>query len=188
MRRWRLARSLVVAALLLVVGARADAELRISDLEVYLNDHDLTVHVVALGAIPPVFRESLQTGIPAHLRFTVELWQYNRLWRDRLLSRHVFERQLTYNVVTREYKVTFLRGDPRPVYTSRDLRDAQRLLSEVRGAKLLPAARLDPTDIVYVRVRAASALGGDNSLLGRLAGTAEDTMRQSEYRTLMREQ
>jgi hypothetical protein len=184
----RMVKSALVVALLLGLGVRADAELRISDLEVYLNDHDLTVHVVALGAIPPTFLESLQSGIPAHLRFTVELWQYQRLWRDRLLTRHVFERQLAYNIVTREYKVTFLKGDTRPSHTSRDLRDAQRVLSEVRGAKLLAASKLDPADVVYVRVRAETALGGENTILARLAGTAEETVRRSDYRTLMRDQ
>jgi hypothetical protein len=180
--------ALLAAGLWLALAGPAQAELRLSDLTVYLNDHEVSVHVVALGALPPTFYEPIQSGIPAHLRFTIELWQYQRGWRDRLLTTRVVERHLTYHVVTKEYRVTFLRGEHRPVYTTRDLRDAQRVLSELRAVKLTPAAELDPNAVIYVRVRAESALNGENTFLARLAGTAEQTWAQSEYRTLRRVQ
>lgn len=164
------------------------AELRISDLDVFLNDQEVTVHVVVLDAVPPAFVESIQSGIPAHVRFTVELWQYNRFWRDRRLMMKVVERNLDYNVVTKEYKVAVVEGEGRAPYVTRDLRDAQRLLSEVRGLKLTPATSLDLTDVFYVRVLAETALRGENTFLARMAGTAEQTLRQSDYRTIMRVQ
>jgi hypothetical protein len=172
----------------IAVAALAQAELRLSDLAVYLNDHEVTVHVVALGAVPPGFYESIQSGIPAHVRFTIELWQYYRGWRDRLLTTRVVERNLTYNVVTKEWRVAFLKGETRPIYSSRELRDAQRVASEVRGTKVSPAADLDPGAVIYVRVRAEAALNGENTFLTRLAGTAEQTVLQSDYRTLQRVQ
>ena len=109
MRGWSGRYAFVLVVLLLVPGAPALAELRINDLDVYLNDHEVTVHLVALGTVPPTFYESLQSGLPAHVRFTVELWRYNRLWRDRLLTTYTVERQLSYNVVSKEYRVSFLR-------------------------------------------------------------------------------
>jgi len=178
----------LAAALTLAAGAPAAADLRLSDLAVYLNDHEVTVHVVALGAVPPTFHEGIDSGIPAHMRFTIELWQYNRLLPDRLLTRAVVERHLTYNVVTKEYRVVSLKGESRPVYTTRDLRDAQRVISEVRAVKLTPASALAPTDVIYVRVRAEAALNGENSFVARMAGTAEQAEMQSEYRTMRRVQ
>lgn len=177
-----------VVAVLLASGRPGRAELRISDLEVFLNDHEVTVSAVALGAIPPTLLEPLQSGLPAHVRFRVELWRYVPFWRDRLLTTRVVERQLTYNLVTKEYRVTSLRGENRPVYTARELRDAQRVISELRDLKLSPVAALDPQDIIYVRVHAEVALNGENTFLTRMAGTAVQTMRQSDYRTLSRVQ
>lgn len=177
---------LVLLALTLVAPAPARSELRISDLDVFLNDHDVTVHVVALGTLPPAFLESLQSGMPAHVRFTVELWRHHRLWPDKLLTAKLVERQLDYNVVTKEYKVTAVRGEARAPYTTRDLRDAQRVLSEIRGLKLAAAASVAPADVFYVRVLAATALRGENTWLARVAGTAEQTARRSDYRTMMR--
>lgn len=179
---------LFVAAVWLVAAAPARAELRLSDLALYLNDHEVTVHVVAVGAVPAGFHESIQSGIPSHVRFTIELWQLNRGWRDRLLTRRVVDRHLTYNVVSKEYRVTFLKGETRPVYTTRDLRDAQRVISELRAAKVTPASTLDPEAVIYVRVRAEAALNGENTFVTRLAGTAEQVELQSAFRTLRRVQ
>jgi Domain of unknown function (DUF4390) len=177
-----------VAALLLAVAPPAQAELRVSDLDVFLNDLEVTVHTALLGAIPAAVTDGLESGIPTHVRYTVELWQFNRLWRDRLVTSRVVERHLTYNVVTKEFRVTSAKGETRPPYMTRELRDAQRVLSELRGLKLAPASSLDPAEIFYVRVRAETALNGDTSMLARMAGTAEQAMRQSDYRTIRRVQ
>jgi hypothetical protein len=181
----------VAAALalwLLAEATPARADLRVNDLDIFLNDHDVTVHVVLLGTIPPTFHEGLQSGIPAHVRYRIELWQYNRMWRDALLRSVIIERQLAYNVVTKEYKVVSLKGESRAPHGTRDLRDAQRVLSEVRGLKLGPASGLDPAEIFYVRVHAETALNGENTFVTRMAGTAEETMRQSDFRTMQRVQ
>jgi hypothetical protein len=178
--------AVTLAALIVLIGTPAGADLRISDLDVFLNDHELTVNVAVLGALGPGFQEGIRSGIPAHLRYTVELWQYNRYWRDSLLLTRVVERALAYNVVTKEYRVTAVAGDARAPHVTRDLHDAQRVLSEVRGLKLTPAGVVDPAEVVYVRVHVAAALNGDNSIVTRMAGTAEQAIRQSDYRTMLR--
>jgi uncharacterized protein DUF4390 len=177
---------LIVVMLTLLAPASSRAELRITDLDVFLNDYEVTVHVVVLGALPPGLQEGLSSGVPAHVRFTVELWRYNRFWRDRLVSSKIVERALDYNVVTKEYKVQAVRGEARPPYVTRDLRDAQRVLSEVRALKLIAASQLESADIFYIRVLAETALRGENTLLTRMSGTAEETLRQSDYRTIQR--
>jgi hypothetical protein len=185
------ARRLALTMLVVLLGlpaAQAGAELRINDLDVYLNDHEVTVQVVALGALGPALQEGLGSGLPAHVRFTVELWQYNRLWRDRLLITHVVERQVTYNVVTKEYRITFGKSEGRTPYTTREIQDAQRVIAELRKVKLTPASALDPAGVIYVRVHAETALSGENNVLSRMVGTAEQAVRQSDYRSLMRTQ
>src|SRR5688572_18802709 len=152
--RVRLVSVMALMMLGLMAATPAGAELRISDLDVFLNDHELTVNISVLGAIPETFQEGLQSGIPTHVRYTIELWQYNRYWRDVLLLTRTVERQLTYNVVTKEYKVTSLKGETRAPHVTRDQRDAQRILSELRSLKLTPAATMNPAEILYVRVHA----------------------------------
>src|SRR5439155_5445369 len=126
----------------LAAPAPARAELRISNLSVFLNDFDVTVHVVLFGAVPQSLYESLHTGIPTHVRMRVELWQYNRLLPDRRTQSRTVERQVTYNVLTQEDKVVTLLYEHGEPYLTKDLRDAQRLISEFRGGNLLRSCAL----------------------------------------------
>jgi Domain of unknown function (DUF4390) len=185
MRMTTLAALVLGGVLALASNSPVRAELRISDLDVYLNDHEVTVHIVLLGAIPTEFLEGLHSGISAHLRVVIELFRYNRLRPDRRVNRAILERTLTYNVVTKEYKVTLGPNEHRPPTTTRELRHAERILSEARGVKLTPADTLDASEIYYVRVNAETALNGDTSWVARMSGLSERTSRQSDYRTLL---
>jgi hypothetical protein len=166
----------LIALLVVCLGApatNADSELRISNLSVFLNDFDVTVQGVLLGAVPSSLTESLQSGVPVHVRFVVELWQQR--FRDKLLQTRIVERQLTYNPATKEYKVVSLSGEEREPFMSKQLRDAQRVISELRAGKLAPDAALDSRELYFVRVRADVSLNGVNSWIARFSGEAAET-------------
>ena len=55
---------LLVSVFAIAVAGPARAELRLSDLAVYLNDHEVTVHVVALGACRPGFSSRSRAAFP----------------------------------------------------------------------------------------------------------------------------
>ena len=172
-RTFALAASLF--AVVLVGTPDAEAEVRISNLAVFLNDYDVTVTVVLFDAVPSVLHESLHTGIAAHVRYYVELWQHTRMGVDRRLQARMVERQLTYNVLTKEYKVAPLKGEQREPLLTKDLREAQRVISELRVGQLAPVAALDKQELYYVRVRSDVSLGGVNSWFARMTGEAEET-------------
>jgi uncharacterized protein DUF4390 len=159
----------------LLLASPAQAELRISNLSVFLNDFDVTVHVVLFGAIPPSLYESVQTGIATHVRLQVELWHYNRFLPDRRLVARTVERQIIYNVLSKEYKVVSVKGEQREPYLTKDVREAQRVVSELRIGGLAAAASLNPKDLYYVRVQSDVSLGGVNSWFARFTGDAEET-------------
>jgi len=172
-RTFALAASLF--AVVLVGTPDAEAEVRISNLAVFLNDYDVTVTVVLFGAVPSALHESLHTGIATHVRYYVELWQHTRMGVDRRLQARMVERQLTYNVLTKEYKVAPLKGEQREALLTKDLREAQRVISELRVGQLAPVAALDKQELYYVRVRSDVSLGGVNSWFARMTGEAEET-------------
>src|SRR5438477_13001534 len=91
----------------------ARADLRIGNLDVFRNDFGITVHVGLFGAVPEGLQESLQSGIPVHVRLRVELWQYNRLVPDRRTQSRNVDRQIAYNPLTKEYKVVSLKSEHR---------------------------------------------------------------------------
>lgn len=164
-----------LAALVFVGSAPAEAEIRIGNLSVFFNDFDVTVQVVLLGAIPATLHESLHSGVPTHVRYHVELWQYSRFWVERMVQTRTVERQLTYNVLTKEYRVASLAGEQREPFLTKNLREAQRVLSDLRLSKLAPGASLDGRELYYVRVRADVSLNGQNSWVARMTGDAAET-------------
>ena len=170
-------RAFLAAVALWVLGSSspAEAELRISHLSVFLNDFDVTVDVVLLGTLPESMRESLHSGIPTHVRLYVELWQQNRVLADRRIQNRTIERQITYNVLTKEYKVLSLSGEQREPYLTKDLREAQRVISEARVHNLAPATSLSRWELYYVRVRSDVSQAGVNSWITRFTGEAEET-------------
>jgi hypothetical protein len=172
-RNIALAASLLAAVLMGPPGAAA--QVRVSNLAVFLNDYDVTVTVVLFGAVPSALHESIHTGIAAHVRYYVELWQHTRLGVDRRLQARMVERQLTYNVLTKEYKVAPIKGEQREPLLTKDLREAQRVISELRVGQLAPAAALDKQELYYVRARSDVSLGGVNSWFARMTGEAEET-------------
>jgi len=171
---------------LLSPPASADTELRISNLSVFLNDFDVTVQGVLLGAVPSSLTESLQSGVPVHVRFVVELWQQR--FRDKLLQTRTIERQLTYNPATKEYKVVSLSGEDREAYMTKQFRDAQRVISELRAGKIAPDAALDPQELYFVRVRADVSLNGVNSWIARFSREAVESDWVQSVFTPMRRQ
>jgi hypothetical protein len=134
-------------------------------------------------------RESLHSGIAIHVRLAVELWQQNRLVADRRIQARTVERQVAYNVLTKEYKVVSVAGEQREAYLTKDLREAQRVVSDMRVHSLAPAATLGRQELYYVRVRSDVSQGGSNSWIARFTGEAEETpWVQSSLLTLSRNQ
>ena len=167
--RWpRLLISIVALLGLLSASSTSQAtEMKLSNLIVSLNDADVTVQAVLVGAIPPNLKEGLEGGIPITVRFAVELLQFRRLWMNRLVTSKVIERQMTYDLLTKEFRVTPMKDERREPYTTKEPREAQRVVSEFR-LKLLPVSELNPRDLYFVRVRAEVAAGGGLSFFSRL--------------------
>jgi hypothetical protein len=185
---WVIALVALLVVCLPAQAARAESELRISNLAIFLNDFDVTVQGVLLNAVPSTLSESLHIGVPVHVRFVVELWQQS--FRNRLLKSRTIERQVTYNPATREYKVVSLGGEEREPFMTKQFREAKRVVSELRAGKLAPNTTLDPQELYFILVRADVSLNGVNSWIARWwsGEAAESDWVQSPLLTLTRRQ
>ena len=170
---WVIALVAMVVVCLPATATPAESELRISNLSVFLNDFDVTVQGVLLGAVPSSLTESLHSGVPVHVRFVVELWQQR--FRDQLLQSRSIERQVTYNPATKEYKVASLGGEEREPFMTKQFREAQRVVSELRVGKVAPDTALDPQELYFIRVRADVSLNGVNTWFARWNREAAET-------------
>jgi len=80
----------------------AEAEVRISNLAVFLQRLRRHRHGGPVRAVPSALHESLHTGIAAHVRYLRRALQHTRMGVDRRLQARMVERQITYNVLTKE--------------------------------------------------------------------------------------
>jgi hypothetical protein len=154
------------------------------------SDSVLLVNLVLLGVMPNGIVEGLGTGIPAAVRFQLELWQYSSWWVDRRVVAKLVERQVVYDVLTKEFRVSAVQGEEREPYVTRDVWEAERVLSEIRAFKLTPMGHLNLDDLYYVRVRAEVRSGAPDSSVSRLmpfvSSRAETSWEQTPLLTLRR--
>lgn len=187
---WRIRVAAVLGLLLLLSADGWAGPLRISNLVVTNADRTLVVSLVLLGSLPDGVVEGLGTGIPATVRFQVELWQYNAWWVDRRIAAKILERQVVYDVLTKEYRVSAVQGEEREPYVTRDIWEAGRVLSEVRAFRLVPITSLQSRDLYYVRVRADIRSGAPDSSLAKImpfwSSRVETAWEQSPLLTLSR--
>jgi hypothetical protein len=167
--RWP-SRYVAVAAglgLLLSITAWA-ASLRISNLVVTNWDNALLVNAVLLGSLPDGIVEGLRTGIPATVRYQVELWQNNSWWVDRRVVAKLVERQVVYDVLTKEFRISAVQGEQREPYVTREIWEVERVLSEIRALRLAEVPALPPEDLYYVRVRAEISSGAPDASFSKI--------------------
>jgi hypothetical protein len=166
------------------------APLRLSNLVVTNSDSALLVSVVLLGSLPDGVVEGLGTGIPASVRFQVELWQHSAWWVDRRVVARIVERQVVYDVLTKEYRVSAVQGEEREPYVTRDIWEAERVLSEVRTLRLTQIGNLATDELYYVRVRAEVRSGAPDASLSKILPFAslrvETNWEQSPLLTIRR--
>ena len=180
---------MVVVELLAPVGLGAAALPRVSNLVVTNSDNMLFVSVVLLGSLPDGIVEGLGTGIPAAVRFQVELWQYNSWWVDRRVVAKLVERQVVYDVLTKEYRVAAVQGEEREPYVTRNVWEAERVLSELHALRLASTQNLRPEELYYVRVRAeirSGAPDASSKILPFVSSRVETSWEQSPLLTLQR--
>jgi hypothetical protein len=191
-RRWPAGIQAVALGLLLAVGpvSAVPPPLRISNLVVTNSDGTLLVSLVLLGAMPDGIVEGLGTGIPASVRFQVELWQYNSWWVDRRVVAKLVERQVLYDVLTKEFRVAPVQGEEREPYVTRDVWEAERVLSELRSFKLTQMTHLNLDELYYVRVRAEVRSGAPDASVSRIlpfvSSRVETSWEQTPLLTLRR--
>ena len=122
-----------------------------------------------------------------YIRSTIYDIAYCHLVREILLASSI-----SNDLLTKEFRVIVTKDERRDPYTTKELREAQRVVSEFR-LKLLPVSELNPSELYFVRVRAETSAGSGLSFFSRLfpfLGTAgeETPWMESPLLTITRSQ
>ena len=119
-----------------IIGARADtipsksAELRLEE-DHYVLDAEFEL------ALNPTLEEACGRGVPLYFVIEFDLSRPRFLWFDELVTSHVVTYRLSYNSLTRQYRLSTGGAFYQNLAT---LEEATRLISRVRGRAVVDKA------------------------------------------------
>lgn len=116
-----------------------------------------STHLILFGVIANAFNEEmvsgLKSGVPIDFSFFVELLQRNVDNKKELLVQTSFRHTLTYDTLKDKYNVE-LEEHNNKIIPFPELSEAQAVMSEVNGVKIIELEKLAPNSTYKLRIRA----------------------------------
>lgn len=145
----RRAGTLVLVALLAGTAATALA-VDLSDVRVTHVEQWLAVSLRTTQVLSPRVRDSLERGMPATVRLSVDVWKVRLGWFDQLVRTERAELRVARNAWSDEYQ---MRRQAGPLVTLLDLDEVEREFERPIRVRVLPVAALDPDARYYAIAR-----------------------------------
>lgn len=133
--------------------AKEDTDAAITELTATTSD----THLLLFGSLHNSFTEEmiegLHSGIPIQFSFFVELHQQANTWTDKIVASQTFTHTLTYDILKETYRVE-LEEDKRKIHTFTSLLEAENVLNELNGIKVIALSQLVPDNLYTLQVKA----------------------------------
>lgn len=114
-------------------------------------------HLIVFGVLQNSFNsemiEILHSGIPLRFSFFIELYRTSENWPEEQISSLNFQHIMTFDTLKESYRVT-LEEDNNTTLSFRSLFEAQKVINEVNGAKVVDLNQLIPNNRYKLRLRA----------------------------------
>ena len=145
--------SLIGVVLLFAAWPVAAAPL-LSISNLYCEDDYLCVDFYLKNAVDKDLLESMQNGIPALLRYRVDVWLDRANWYDKLVRSTSFAYRVNYDNWDTLYCVCTYRGDTEETINAGDVAELIHLVCNQQRMKICPFRELDLLASYYVTISA----------------------------------
>nr|WP_320009913.1 DUF4390 domain-containing protein [uncultured Desulfobulbus sp.] len=115
----------------------------IKDIIVTTSDVNLLLFATVKNGFTPQMVQEAQVGTPIVFTYKLELLKTSTHWLDTSLVETAVTHTLTYDQATKKYTISFS-NEPDRVEITSDLDEAQRLMTELNGVKVIALSRLIP--------------------------------------------
>lgn len=137
------------------VGSTAESDINASFKELTATTSE--THLIVFGVLQNSFNaemiETLHSGIPIRFSFFMELDKVTENWPEEHISTVNFQHIMTFDTLKESYKVT-LEEDNNKVVSFRSLFEAQKMINEINGAKVVELKQLIPNNRYRLKIRA----------------------------------
>ena len=125
----------------------------IKELTATTTEKSLIVFATLDNSFTPEMTEILHSGIALHFSFFVELYKTTDKWPDELIATRNFQHIMTFDTLKENYKVT-LEEDNNKVTSFHSLLEAQKVINEINGVKVIDLQQLLPNNTYKLSIRA----------------------------------
>lgn len=114
-------------------------------------------HLIVFGTLENSFNsemiEILHSGIPIRFSFFIELYKTAENWPKEQIVTYNFHHVMTFDTLKENYRVT-LEEDNNKILPFKSLFEAQKVINEINGARIVELDQLIPNNSYLLKVRA----------------------------------
>ncbi len=133
--------------------AKSDVNATFKELTATTSETHLIVFGVLQNSFNAEMIETLHSGIPIRFSFFLELDKVTENWPEEQISSLNFQHIMTFDTLKESYKVT-LEEDNNKIVSFRSLFEAQKMINEINGAKVVELSQLIPDNRYRLKIRA----------------------------------
>ncbi|MBU1565980.1 MAG: DUF4390 domain-containing protein [Proteobacteria bacterium] len=117
------------------------------------SDTHLLIFCTLENSFTPEMTAILHSGIALKYSFFIELYKTAENWPDEQVITLTFQHVLSYDTLKENYRIT-LEEDNNKVLSFKSLAEAQKVLNELNGAKVIVLKQLIPDNRYKLKIRA----------------------------------
>ena len=127
-------------------------EAAITDFTVTNSESHLLLYMTVTDWMTEEIEAAIHNGIPITLAFYIDLFASRNKWPDKKIREYEFNHIMEYDSLKKQYIIS--RNENGNSKITASLEEAQKLMSEINGYKVLPLDELDPQTSYNLRAKA----------------------------------
>ncbi len=129
------------------------ADAAITELTAATSDSHLLLFGTLRNSFTEEMLEGLHSGIPIRFSFFVELHEFSKSMAERIVASRTFAHTLSYDILKETYRVE-LQEAPGRNQSFTSLIEAQKMLNDLNGVRLIELSKLSPEATYTLRIKA----------------------------------
>jgi hypothetical protein len=145
--------AVLMSMIFLIQIPYAAQDATLSNLIVTNTSNDLLVYLNVEGAFREQTVNAIMSGVPASFSFFIKLYQKRSMWFDKAIADIEIANSIKYNNLKKEFVVERSWENGR-IRTAQSLKEAQKLMSDVDGLKIIRLNKLEKGKQYQVKAKA----------------------------------
>jgi len=145
--------AVLMSLIFLIQVPYAAQDATLSNLIVTNTSSDLLVYLNVEGAFREQTVNAIMSGVPATFSFYIKLYQKRSMWLDKTIANIEITNSIKYNNLKKEFVVERSWENGR-IRTAQSLQEAQKLMTDVDGLKIIYLNKLEKGKQYQVKAKA----------------------------------